>query len=371
MHRLLCIRAMVAGILLLLAATPALAQTVVRGVVTDGATREPLAFVTVRFEGTGIGTVTDFEGKYLLQCAQLGCSRVSFTFMGFRTEVREVSSDTTSVVNIALRTEATELKEAQVRKGNRKRYKNKDNPAVALARQVIAHKDSNRMESHDFLEYEEYEKLQMSLSGISEKLRGRKLLKQYAFMFDNMDTTLIKGKSVLPIYLKETVAERYWRRDPQRDKVVVKGTQRVSFEEYLDDQGLVTYLNYLYNDIDIYANSIPVLTNMFLSPIADAAPTFYEYFITDTVTAGGERLVELSFVPRNTNDFLFQGHLYVSLDGRYAVRKVDMGVNKSINLNWVRDLRIEQSFERDVTGRFPVTFSRMRADLGISKNGGG
>lgn len=360
------------GLVLAGAAGPAArAQTAVRGVVTDAATREPLPFVSVAFDGTSIGTVTDMEGKYLLLCAEDGCTDVRFTSVGYRTVVRRVEPGRENVLNVAFQPDVTELPEAEVRGGKRKRYRNRDNPAVELARAVIAHKDSNRMESHDFIEYEEYEKLQMSLSGLSEKLKGRKLFKQYAFLFENTDTTLLEGRSVLPIYLKETIAEKYWRREPERRRTVVKGTQRVSFEEYLDDQGLVTYLNYLYNDIDIYANSIPVLTNLFLSPIADAAPTFYAFFITDTVDVGGERLVELSFVPRNTSDFLFQGRLYVSLDGRYSVRQVEMGVNKRINLNWVRDLKIDQRFERDATGRFPLVHSRMRADLGISKSGGG
>ena len=346
------------------------AQTTVIGLVLNAETKEPVPFAAVVFEGTQVGTITDPDGKYRLRCDKPECTKVRYQSMGFKAVVRSVPVGVETVMNVSLKPDAIMLREAVVRKQKHK-YRNKDNPAVDLVREVIARKDSNRTANHDFLEYEEYEKLQMSLSSVTDKLKGRKLFKKYAFMFENVDTTLLEGKSVLPMYLKETITANYWRRDPERKKTVVKGMKRVSFEEYMDDDGLTTYLNYLYNEIDIYENNIPVLTNMFLSPIADGAPTFYEFFITDTVEVDGERLVQLSFIPRNTTDFVFQGHILVSLDGRYTVRKVDMGVNKNINLNWVRELRIDQRFERDTTGRYPMVYSRMRADFGISKNGGG
>lgn len=38
------------------------------------------------------------------------------------------------------------------------------------------------------------------------------------------------------------------------------------------------------------------------------------------------------------------GNMLVALDSTYAVRRVEMGISKDINLNWVSDLRIEQDF---------------------------
>jgi hypothetical protein len=39
----------------------------------------------------------------------------------------------------------------------------------------------------------------------------------------------------------------------------------------------------MHQDIDIYSNNISLLGNQMLSPIADEAPTFYKFFITDTI----------------------------------------------------------------------------------------
>lgn len=358
-------------LLLLVQAMVLHAQTVVRGVVTEKADRTPIPFTSIAVVGGAGGAVTDFDGRYTLHLAGDGPHVVRFSHIGHRTVERTVEGGGEHTLNVVLEQSAVELKEATVRAGKRQRYRNKDNPAVELVRQVIAHKDSNRMQAHDQLQYEEYEKLQMAMSGVSEKFRNRKIMRKYAFLFENMDTTKVEGKAVLPIYLKETMTDRYWNREPERSKAVVKAEKRVSFEEYIDDQGITTYLNYLYSDIDLYANNIMVLSNMFLSPIADGAPLYYEFFIMDTLQVGDDRLVKLAFVPRNLTDFLFQGHILVSLDERYTVREATLGVNKRINLNWVRELHIDQRFERDSTGRYPMVYSSMHADFGINKNGGG
>ena len=347
-------------------------QATITGVVTDAETKEPLPFVNVYFKGTSVGTVTDGNGSYSVHANNNNYSELHFSFTGFKTIIKKIQPGETQIVNVNLVPEMTELQEVVITSGKeRERYRNKNNPAVDLVREMIAHKKENRMEHYDYAEYEEYEKLQMSLSNVSDKFRERKLFRKYKWMFENVDTTSVPGKALLPIYLQETISDQYYQRSPEKRKSVTKGHQKVNFDDYIDNQGLSTYLNYLYNDIDIYDNNITLFTNQFLSPIADAAPTFYKFYITDTLKNQSPPLAELSFAPRNAGDFLFQGRLYVTLDSNYAVRKVNMTVNKRINLNWVRELYIDQDFEKLEDGRYHVVKSRMRADFGLSKGGGG
>ncbi len=176
---------------------------------------------------------------------------------------------------------------------------------------------------------------------------------------------------VVPIYLQEKLTDEYFMRTPENKKSIVKVNQKVSIDDYVDNEGLSNYLNYLYNDVDIYDNNITLFTNQFLSPIADAAPTFYKFYVTDTLKDETPKLVELTFVPRDAGGFLFQGKLYVTLDGSYAVQKLNMTVNKNINLNWVRELYIDQRYEKSSDDRYHLAKSKMRADFGLSKSGGG
>ncbi|MCD9019000.1 DUF5686 and carboxypeptidase regulatory-like domain-containing protein [Fulvivirgaceae bacterium QH1ED-6-2] len=369
-----CVRAAVYGIWVFIGlwvgAWQASGQTIVRGVVTDADTKEPLPFVNIVFKGTTIGSTTDIEGRYTIT-TNTANEELHFSFLGYKTVIRKVKVGETQDINVRLTADAQVLDEVTVTTQGRERYRNKNNPAVDLVREMIEHKEQNRMTHYDNVEYEQYEKLQMSLSNLSDKFKERKLFRKYKWMFENVDTTTIKGKALLPIYLQENLIDKYYQRSPEHNKSVVKAHQKVSFDDYVDNAGMSTYLNYLYNDIDIYENNITLLTNQFLSPIANSAPTFYKFYITDTLKDVTPKLVELSFAPRDAGGFLFQGRLYVTLDSNYAVQRVDMTVNKNINLNWVRELFINQEFQQMEDGKFQVVKSRMRADFGITQGRGG
>src|SRR6185312_8611532 len=105
--------------------------------------------------------------------------------------------------------------------------------------------------------------------------------------------------------------------------------------------------------------------------IADLAPTFYMYFIEDTTMVDGHQVVRLSFRPRNSNDLLFRGTMWVTLDSNYAIQKLRLLVSKSINFNFVREMKIDQDFERMENGRYLLAKSDVLGDFGINKNGTG
>jgi hypothetical protein len=135
--------------------------------------------------------------------------------------------------------------------------------------------------------------------------------------------------------------------------------------------GISMYLNRLYQEFNVYDNNISVFTNLFLSPIADMAPTFYMYFIDDTVMVDSQKLIRLSFRPRNPNDLLFRGTMWVTLDGNYAIQKLRLLVSKSINFNFVREMKIDQDFARQPDGRYLLSKSDVLGDFGITKKGTG
>ncbi len=253
----------------------------------------------------------------------------------------------------------------------KQRYRNKNNPAVDLIRQVIDNKAKNRMEAYSFATYEKYEKLQVSVDKKTSKLGNNKLLKPYHFLVENGDTTKLEGRTLSPVYLEETLSDVYYRKEPEKTKTVILGKRKTDFGEFFDMQGISMYLNRLYQEFNVYDNNISVFTNLFLSPIADMAPTFYMYFIEDTITVDSQKLVRLSFRPRNPNDLLFRGTMWITLDGNYSIQKLRLLVSKSINFNFVREMKIDQDFEKQPDGRFLLAKSDVLGDFGITKNGTG
>ncbi len=341
--------------------------TKVSGVVTDAKTKQTLPFVNVSFLNSTIGITSNDQGEYVIQSTQ-PYSQIKVTYEGYKTVVLNIVPNTNQVINIHLVPAAQQLNEVIITSGKKIRYRNKDNPAVELIRQVIAHKDQNRPESYSYVQYKEYDKMQFSLSNVSPTLSDRKFFRKYKFLLDNRDSTLIPGKSLLPIYLDEKLSLNYYRKSPEKKKVVELGEKSVNFGSYIDNEGLGQYFKHLYYDVDIYTNNIFLVSVMFLSPISNNAPSFYKFFITDTVVVNNTKVVELSFTPRNTTDQLFEGKIYVTLDGNYAVQKAELGINKNINLNFVNSMHVSLEFEQNPDNRYHLSKSTILADFGLTKN---
>ncbi|TPE43365.1 DUF5686 and carboxypeptidase-like regulatory domain-containing protein [Pontibacter mangrovi] len=355
-----------------LAAGPAAAQpsiTTIKGNVTDAVTNERLIGVSVFVPGTSLGTSTDYEGNYQLRTNQ-AVSKVQFSYLGYGPVALPVSPGKDQTLDVRLQPDARQLSEVQVVGKKRKvKYSNKDNPAVDLIRLIVDNKYKNRPERYDYLQYVQYEKTQMSLVNTPAKLRRNIFLRKYDFILENLDTTVLPGKAILPFYVQEEVAQHFFRKEPESRKKLVEAEKKVNFGEYIDNKGVMAYMKHMYQDIDIYENNIPILTNQFLSPIADMAPAFYKFYLKDTVTAEtGQKLAKLLFEPRNPTAFMFTGELYVTLDGAYAVQRVDMAVSKGVSINWVRDLKVSQDFERGQDGRYQLSKSQLKVDFGMSQH---
>jgi len=343
-------------------------NTIVMGTITDAQTNQPIPFVTVSFPGTPIGVNSDNNGKYRLESGK-SYTQLKFSFVGYKPVIRTIVAYKEQVINVRLQSDVQTLSGVTIKSGKKKRYRNKDNPAVELIRQVIAHKDSNRMQSYDYTEYAQYEKLQFSFINVSDKFFKNKLTHNYKFLYDNRDTTELPGKSLLPVYQEEKITQTYFRKDPPKTKKIVLGEKKANVVNFVDEEGVNTYLNRMYNEIDIYSNNIFLMTNQFLSPICDGAPTFYKFFITDTIEVNHQKLVELSFTPRNGNDMLFEGLIMVTLDGKYSVQKARLSINKNINLNWVKGMEADLDYEQNPDGRYHLSKSFTKASFGLSKKG--
>jgi hypothetical protein len=348
------------------------AQTIVRGIVTDAKTKEAMPYVTVSFAGTTQGISTNGQGRYTLSTTDNTVTQIKASFVGYRTAVRNITLGQDQTINIALAENSQALSEVIVRSGKKKKYTNKNNPAVELIRQVIAHKAQNQVENYNYAEYKQYERMNFSLSNLSDKFRSKRIFKNYQFLFREQDSTAIGGKTLLPMYQEEKMSDNYFRKAPYAKKQIITANKQVKYDEnFVDNQGLTAYFNRMYQDINIYDNNVSLLSNQLLSPIANGSPEFYKFFITDTLKDVKPNLIELSFTPRNTNNLLFEGKIYITMDGNYAVQNAHLTVNKNINLNFVRQMQADLAFEKNNDGRYHLSQSDLKIEFGINKNKGG
>ncbi|RFZ90756.1 carboxypeptidase-like regulatory domain-containing protein [Mucilaginibacter conchicola] len=359
-------------VLVLLSSFTVFAQTKVSGVVTDAKTKQPMPYVTVTFAGTTIGAGTNAEGRYTILTTQ-DVKQIQVSFVGFRTAVRNITPNQEQTINVALSEDNRNLSEVFVKSAKKKKYSNKNNPAVELIRKVIAHKAQNQVENYDYAQYKQYERMNVSLSNLSEKFKNKKIFKNYQFLFrEQADSTAMGGKILLPVYQEEKMSDNYYRKAPYAKKQVITASKQVKYDEnFVDNNGLKSYFDRMYQDINIYDNNVSLLSNQLLSPISDSAPTFYKFFITDTLKDVTPNLIELSFTPRNTTNMLFEGRIYITMDGNYAVQNAFLTVNRNINLNFVRKMQANLSFEKNPDGRFHLSQSDLKIEFAINKEKGG
>jgi hypothetical protein len=341
-------------------------KTVIKGFVFDALTGYPIPYASVFLKGTTVGTLTDINGKYLIETS-LQVDSISFSFIGYKAESRSVIRGIVQSIDIRMALTSITLDEVIV-KARKKDYKNKNNPAVELIEKVVEKKDENRPEAYNYLQYKTYEKIQFAFSNVTESFKNLNAFSNFSFVFNNIDTTKRIGNDILPVFIKESLTAHYFRKDPKESKEVLLAEKSINLEEYLNNKGASAYLNYLYQNINIYDNEILFLTNKFLSPIASTAPLFYRYYIIDTLPVADIKCIRLFFEPRNKSDFLFHGNLYITLDTSYAVKKIDIGINKAINIDWVQDISITQDFEKTGQKAWLLSREEISIDFGIVRN---
>ena len=348
--------------------TLAQSNTIVRGIVTDSSTGAPLQFASIYFKG-GRGVISNKDGSFMLETSNMKYKRIEASYAGYKTVEYSINPGVEQSLNISL-VIADDDNGVVVTSKRKIKYSNKNNPAVELIRKVLEHRDENRMSGYDALQYELYEKMIVSLTE-KPKIAEKKMLNKFSFVFDGEDTTSFEGKKLIPMYMEEKLSDIYRQKDPTRKKEYIKGEKKVNLGEFIDSRGVSQYLSRMYEDVDIYQGSISLMSNQFLSPISQLAPTFYQFYIRDTIEENGQQFVKLYFTPRNTNDLLFRGTMYITTDGRYAVAKVDMTVSKNINLNWVKDLKISQRFQKTDNDKFILTQSNVLAEFALTKGSKG
>lgn len=339
----------------------------IKGVVIDMESNDPLPAVSVGLsKKEGVAFKTNKLGQFSVpvDSTEFSNAQLKLSCLGYETMYIKLSNAETDLL-IKLSPRAQSLSEIIVRG---QKYRNKNNPAVELIDLVIANKKRNRREAVPYCDYEKYEKIQFALNDITLQFKQNRIFKNFQFMFMESDSTTANGTEIMPLYFKETLSKIYYRKSPKSEKERILSHKMVNFDK-VDNKGIEANIKYMYQDIDIYENSITVLTNQFLSPIAPTAPSFYRFYIMDTIQSGSEKYTKLFFGSRNKHDMLFQGYLYIAMDGTYAIKGIELSVNKNINLNWVKDIKIIQQFERVGDKGLMLASEQSIMDFGITKKG--
>ena len=321
------------------------------GTVVDSLTRKPMEYISVYFKHTASGCLTNYKGEFFVKDSS-GADTLVIDAIGYEKRYIKLKPGQNTGMKIQLKQANIRLTEAVVRP-KREKYRKKDNPAIELIRNVIANKDRNRIEDYDYYKCDLYEKLTISLDDYSpdfEKKKKLEYLKQY------IDTSEITGKPILTVSIRETMNDYYYRKSPKEEKTIRKAQQHIGLDKEFDHNGgLTVSLEQIFTGVDIFDNEIAFIANRFVSPISSVmATSYYKYYIMDTVRVDGIPCTDLAFVPYNSQSFGFTGRLYITNDGKYSIKKVQLNFPSSSNINWIDRLRIDQEFTQMKDGAWAL-----------------
>ena len=341
------------------------ASAQIKGVITDSLTNEPLMYITVQYEGKGVGGISNANGEYQVETRK-GWDELTFSAVGYITKKVKLKPGT-RVLNVKLQSDDIMLSEVVV-KPQKEKYSRKNNPAVEFMKKVIENKKALKLEENDYYQYQKYEKMKMSLNDGTPGKMDKCSYEKFSFFKDQVEVSPKTNKMILPISIKETASKTIFRKSPKSEKTIIEGMNSTGIEEFFNTGDMLgTILTDVFSDINIYDDDIRLLQRRFVSPIGRGAISFYKYYLMDTLMVDRQECVHLTFVPQNPQDFGFTGHLYVVKDSTYAVKKCTMNLPKKTGVNFVENLDIVQQFEQLPDGNWVLTDDDMTVELHFVK----
>ncbi|REA57495.1 carboxypeptidase-like regulatory domain-containing protein [Dyadobacter luteus] len=307
----------------------------IKGRVTDASSGDPIPFANIAIKASLSGTTTNFDGFYQLTYSPPADS-ILVTYVGYETRSKAIKSGIAEQnIDIQLSPGSQQLKEVKIFAG--------ENPAYAVMRKVVAAKKNNNPESVNAYQYQSYNKIQIDMDNLSEKLRKRKAINKMAHIVDQYDE--IKGdngETIIPLFISESVSNVYFRNDPRRKKEVILKT-KVSGVGLTDGSLVSQLVGSSFQQYNFYNNWLNILEKDFASPVSDSWKITYEYYLADSIANGTTQDYHIEFEPRREQDLAFTGSFWV--DGQtFAITQIDANVGKRANLNFIEKIKIQQSY---------------------------
>jgi hypothetical protein len=345
-------------LLFVLSATTTLfAQTKVSGIIVDK-DNLPIPYANVAFKGSSEGIVSNEDGKFYLESPKTYTVLMASS-VGFND--REI--DLLQAVNYNLRVQLGEvqtLNEVVVFTGKTSK---KNNPALDILRKIWERKRKNGLYQFDQYQMEKYEKVEFDMNTIDSAFKKSKIFRGMEFIFDHVDTSNVTGKTYLPIFINETLSEVYGSNKLNKVKEKIKANKNSGFS---DNQQILSFVKDLYSDYDIYNNHLTFFDKSFTSPLSKTGIDVYNYVLRDSAYIGNKWCYNILFYPRRKNELTFKGDFWVN-DTTFAIKKINMAVTKSANINWVKDIYIEQEFDVQNDSVFLLTRDYMMSDFALNK----
>jgi len=345
------------SLFLIVFTTILVAQTKVSGIVVDN-TNLPIPYANLVFKGSNVGVVSNEDGRFYIESPET-YTAILVSFVGFPTQEVKLTKQVSYDFKIVLK-EGNSLKEVKIYAGKTSK---KSNPALDILRKIWERRRKNGLKMFKQYQYEKYEKVEFDMNTIDSAFMKSKIFKGMEFVFKNIDTSRVTGKTYLPIFINESLTDYYGDNENKRSKEILKANKNSGLGS---GDGVNMFIKDLYNDYDIYDNYLSLFDKSFTSPLSRTGIDVYNYVLTDTAVIDNKLCYNIVFYPRRKNELTFKGDFWVN-DTTFAIKKITMAITKSANINWVKDIYLEQEYEVLNDSVFLPTRDYMMSDFALRK----
>ena len=335
-------------------------QTKVSGEVFDKQ-GEAVPFANIVFVGSSEGTITNENGRFYIE-SESTWKEIKVSFVGFKDQILTLPQKVNYELVVTLSEDDAALDEVFIFTGKTSK-KEEENPAIAILRKIWLNKKENGLRQYNQYTYDKYEKLEFDLNTIDSALINSKLFKGMEFIFEQTDTSRVTGKTYLPIFINEAFSKVYGDNFLKKEKEVLEGNKNSGFSE---NQTVIGFIKDLYNQYNIYDNYLQFFDKSFTSPISRTGIQTYNYVLADSTFIDDKWCYNIIYYPRRTNELTFKGDFWVN-DTTFAIKKINMQLSKSANINWVKEIYMEQEFEIQNDSTFLLERDYFLSDFAFNK----
>lgn len=327
-------------------------ETIISGRVTDASTNRGIPFVNIFFKGTLTGTSTDFEGYYTIKSKEPKDS-IYVSQIGYRSKAREVKKEQKQTVNFQLSEEALNLSVIEVRPGI--------NPALRIIKNAMDNKSKYNRENLESIQFVSYTKQEADVDNVTNKMRKRKIFRPIVAMWDSLDhISEQQNSSNLPVAMSEVIAEIYYQKEGKKKREDVNAVL-VKFIGMKDGSAVSQLTGTDFQNYNFCNNNVAIQGKDFLSPIADNAFLFYNYYLIDTMLIDSTKCYRIDVRPKNKKDLAYSGTLWIT-DSTFAIKQLDLEITKDVNFNLVDRARIQQQLIPTEAGPWVPSQTRVMID---------
>jgi hypothetical protein len=332
-------------------------QTKVSGIVVDNE-NHPVPYANVVFKDSNEGIVTNEDGRFYIE-SQRTYKTLVVSFAGF--ETKEVDLPKAINYNFTIKiSDGEKLKEVVIFTGKTSK---KNNPALDILRKIWERKRKNGLHMFNQYQMDKYEKVEFDMNTIDSAFMKNKIFKGMEFIFNQIDTSKVTGKTYLPVFINEALSNVYGDNIKGKVKEILKANKNSGFNT---NQQIIAFIKDLYNEYDIYNNYLKFYDKSFTSPLSRTGIDVYNYVLRDSSFIDEKWCYNIVFYPRRKNELTFKGDFWVN-DTTFAIKNINMAVTKSANINWVKDIYIEQEFDVLNDSVFLLKRDYMMTDFALNK----